>query len=177
MASVLKVDTIKSLAGNEAITISESGVPHLNIPLFKAFLNATQTGVATGALTKVNVNEVVFDTNWDGTNNSSVGFNETNYRYIAPVNGYYQFDGVIRCSGTSLTVAAAYIYVDGVIAHTGNVIRGSGVMHPVVSTITYLTAGQYAELYGYVEVASGGSFAYASDVATSIFSGFLVRGA
>lgn len=167
--------------GNTAVSIDSAGVPTFAqsivnpVPLFRAFQNADQTGVASSTVSKVNINDVVFDTHWDGTNNSSVGFNKTNFRYIAPIAGYYQFDAVIRCNGTTMSTAAAYFYKNGVIEYTGNVVRGVAVLQPMASTIINLSAGDYVEVYGYIVVASGGSFDYASDVSTSIFSGFLVR--
>lgn len=86
MASVIKVDTIKSTTGNTALTISESGVPQLNVPAFDVVLSANQSVTAATA-TVIQLDSVQFDTNnyWDASN----------FRYTPQIAGYYQFNGQV----------------------------------------------------------------------------------
>jgi hypothetical protein len=175
MASSLKLDTIKSLAGNEAITISESGVPSLNVPAFRAYQNADQN-VTSNTETKVQINTKTgnefFDThNW---------FDTSNYRYTPQIAGYYSFSGTIRFAGSSQTVQAIYFYKNGSTYNVGGISRiaTSSSIHLNMSDIIYLNGStDYAELFGLVTATSGTLFDFASPTATSIFSGFLVRGA
>ena len=172
MASVLKVDTIKSLAGNEAITISESGVPLLNVPAFRAYLSTTQS-ISNSTETKVNINTKTgagfFDTNdW---------FDTTNKRYVPQIAGYYQVNGVVRCGGSSQTVQYAAFYKNGTRYLTGGVQKATSLVHVVVSDVIYLNGTtDYVELYGYI-TATSPTFNFVDSTATCIFSGFLVRAA
>jgi len=105
MASVLKVDTIKSLAGNEAMTISEGGVPQFNTPFFDVYLSANQS-VTNDALSLVQLNTVVVDTHgW---------FSTSTYRFTPQLAGYYWINGMVAVTGaTSMTLQAGYIYKNG----------------------------------------------------------------
>jgi hypothetical protein len=177
MASVLKVDTIKSLAGNEAITISESGVPQLNVPAFRAYLSSDQS-ITSGVSTKVNINSVSgnigFDTNsW---------FDTTNKRYVPQIAGYYQITGTIRVTGSSITRVIALLFKNGVQYEQGMAVNPSSTtsaQHFMVSSIVYLNGTtDYVELWGTV-IATSPAFdiATASEYATCFLSGFLVRAA
>ena len=173
MASVLKVDTIKSLTGNEAITISESGVPLLNVPAFRALATVDQA-VTNSTVTQVNLPNVMFDTNnW---------FSTSTYRYTPQIAGYYFFNGLVVSNGISMTSVVAYIQKNGS-NYTLQTSRTatSTVQYLQVSTVMYLNGStDYADLAGFVSASSGNTF-YASpgneSWATSTFEGFLVRAA
>ena len=174
MASVLKVDTIKSLTGNEAITISESGVPLLNVPAFRAYLDTTQS-IISNTVTVVEINnktgENFYDTNgW---------FDTTNYRYTPQIAGYYQFMGTVRCGGSSQTQQAAYLVKNGTSYLIGQNNRDStssqtGVV--VFSTAYMNGTTDYMQLGGII-IATSPSFVFTTVLATCFFEGFLVRAA
>jgi len=172
MASVLKVDTIKSLTGNEAMTISESGVPLLQVPAFRGYLSADQS-ISSSTETKVNIDTVTgegfFDTNgW---------FDTTNYRYTPQIPGYYFVMGNIRTGGTNQSVQYASIFKNGAQYEVGEIQREINIVNVVVSSLVYMNGTtDYVELHGYI-TATSPFFDYATNSATCFFSGFLVRGA
>lgn len=120
------------------------------------------------AATKVQFNAETFDTNgnFDST---------TNYRYVAPVDGYYQFDATISTttagSGTSVL---ALLYVNGSLARNGVRVEASAGEAPIVmvSGLLYLTASQYVEVY--VTTGAAAKALDVSSAASCCFSGFLV---
>ena len=166
MASVLKVDTIKSLTGNEAITISESGVPLLNVPAFRASYSSGGS-LGTTAQVAVPINTIEFDTN--------SYFDISTYRYTPLIAGYYMFictTSVTLASSSFFTVslykngaADTTLYISRDI--TSNSQTGSG------SAIVYMNGTtDYVESYARSVGAGGtGTWSFSS------FSGFLVRGA
>jgi hypothetical protein len=169
MASVLKVDTIKSLTGNEAMTITESGVPLLKVPAFHVKLGANQTGVTTTTDTKVRFDEVVFDTNnyWDAAN----------YRYTPQIAGYYQFNASLWGISTSEARVWVGFWKNGV--DTGvrqdSQLAANTITLLIQSTshLIYLNGStDYVETYGYI-IGTTNSFG----AGYTHFSGFLVRGA
>ncbi len=104
MASALKLDTIKSLSGNEAMTIHESGVPLLKVPTFEVFATTSQS-VTNGVFTKVTFNTVTFDTHgwWSTVDN----------RYTPQIEGYYFFGALSYHGGTTLNLLQANLYKNG----------------------------------------------------------------
>jgi hypothetical protein len=92
MVSALKLDTIKSLSGNEAMTISEGGVPLLNVPAFYAYRNGTQS-ITSSTSTVVQLNTEMYDTKgW---------FDTSTYQFTPQIAGYYQFNWVIYIRASS----------------------------------------------------------------------------
>jgi hypothetical protein len=167
MASVLKVDTIKSLAGNEAMTISESGVPLLNVPAFSVSTTTTATLTHT-TMTKVPYNTVAFDTNnW---------FDTVNNRYIPQIAGYYQFTAVASVTGTTTTLFLFAFYLNGV--SLGNALASRAATSTsqtfsITSPLIYLNGStDYIEGYSRIDGASSLRFTTPNNL-----SGFLVRGA
>jgi len=111
MPSVLKLDTIKSLAGNEAISINESGIASFtNIPLLYVYRSTNQT-VTTNTNTKVQFDIVTLDTHswWDAVN----------YRYVPQIPGYYRFDYSVGLNGTSPTILQSSLLKNGATSHIG----------------------------------------------------------
>ena len=176
MASVIKVDTIKSTTGNTALTISESGVPQLNVPAFRAYLSSDQS-VTSGANAKVQIDSVT------GTNffDTDGWFDTANNRYVPQTAGYYLINGTIRIAAASaITRWLASIYKTGAAYEQGNAVNNTSTTAPqgaVVSTLVYLNGStDYVELYGQI-TATTPRYDYSTDSATALLSGFLVRAA
>lgn len=167
MASVLKVDTIKSLTGNEAITISESGVPLLNVPAFRAYVGTLQS-VTNAAYSKAQLNAIDFDTN-------SWFDNTTNYRYTPQIAGYYQLSFSTFVSGTGLTTVQASLWKNNVQNLVGSytVVSAQTDIFSTGSGLVYLNGTtDYVELFVY---AVGSTRNLPVGVSTTFLSGFLVR--
>lgn len=172
MASVIKVNSIKSTAGDEAITIDETyGMPVLNLPAFRYYANTTQTPISSGVKTKVETGAKSFDThNW---------YDATNFRYNPKIAGYYHFNGLVRATGTSQSTQVTYLYKNDAQIITGLVLRmsTSSPTHFGMSDIVYMNGStDYVELWALVAASSGITFDYSSEDVTSYFQGFLLRG-
>jgi hypothetical protein len=113
MASSLKLDTIKSLAGNEAVTISEGGVATFAqtlsqvVPLFFATATSQAMG-ASGTATKLSsfgTPEIDNKSWWDAGNQ----------RYIPQIEGWYGVNVVFTAASTtsSIPLSVAAIYKNG----------------------------------------------------------------
>ena len=110
MPSVLKLDTIKSLAGNEAATINEAGRVSFNqtpispVPVFEVFADGSQS-LTNGVFAKSTFNNVIFDSHgwWDSTNN----------RYTPQIAGYYSFGALTYYGGTGFNLLQASFYLNG----------------------------------------------------------------
>lgn len=120
----------------------------------------------SGAFAKISFDTEVFDTNsnFDST---------TNYRYTAPVNGFYQFNARTYTSvGSGGNAYIISIYKNGVqyANGTGN-IQGAGTsgFGLALSEFMQLTAGDYIEIYVY-----GNGNAGATGTTGNMFAGFLV---
>lgn len=127
---------------------------------FRVRRNAAQN-TGNGAFARISFDTEIYDTN----NNFD---SSTNYRYTAPVTGFYWFGGGFAVNaGVSHIVA---IFVDGSEYRRGDANPTSGAVN--VSDIISLNASQYVELHAY-----GGS-ATAMDVTNAAvspyFGGFLV---
>lgn len=169
MPSVLKLDTIKSTTGNEALTIHESGVPLLNVPAFHVTRITSVQNVTSSTTTKIEFNSTVFDTNsfWDGSN----------FRYTPQIAGYYYFFSTVYCQGTGITSIESFLYKNGSVAVSGPFIVSSSqnnlITAPVQSVIYLNGTSDYVEAYGF---SNGTSPRFLNDAAT-LFSGYLVRAA
>jgi hypothetical protein len=166
MASVLKVDTIKSLTGNEAMTISEGGVPLLKVPAFSV-LTTTNATMTSATLTKVPYDTVTFDShNW---------FDTVNNRYVPQVAGYYQFNFTMSVTGTTVTIFLGTIYKNG--SSIGNMFISrdstSTSQTVTVSQLLYLNGStDYVEGYARIDGSSNLRF-----TTPNYMNGFLVGGA
>jgi hypothetical protein len=170
MASVLKVDSIKSLAGNEAITISESGVPQLNVPVFMAYRDVSTQSLTSATNNKIQLNAVEYDTEtwFDST---------TNYRYTPQIAGYYQFSSLIYVSGTGLTTGTSRIFKNNAISIDGHFLstNSASFLYLIAAGMIYMNGStDYVELFGY---AVGTTPVAQNGVARTWFQGFLVRAA
>lgn len=116
---------------------------------FSAYASANQS-LPNATSTKVTLDTELYDTNsnYDPT---------TNYRYTAPVSGFYSFRGSCGVSNINPGVVVAYLYKNGAAVKTGNLSYGTGgndVGSVVVGDIQ-LVSGDYIELYAYQS--SGGA--------------------
>lgn len=152
MPSVLKLDTIKSLAGNEAITINEAGVAAFtNIPLLYVYRSTNQT-VTTNTNTKVQFDTVSLDTHsW---------WNAVNYRYVPQIAGYYRFDYAVGFNGTSISILQSSLLKNGATIHTGFRLLGTlsttaGGMGGSASVVVFMNGTtDYVETWGLVNATS-----------------------
>jgi hypothetical protein len=117
MASALKLDTIKSLAGNDAMTISEGGVATFNnpfvqvIPILSVTRSTNQTSGASGAETLFQPNTATIDNkNW---------WDFTNHRYIPQIAGWYttMYNGTAIASTNTIALCIAYVAKNGTAVH------------------------------------------------------------
>ena len=144
--------------GGLPITISE-GQPY-KISVSRGGTYALTSGVAT----KVNHDIETFDTNknWDPT---------TNFRFTAPVNGYYDIAAqvCVGSAGMGTTESSiAYIYKNGAELRRGDQRIGSGnasqINRHLIVDQTYLAAGDYiehiAQCFGGRDITGGSNQTY-----------------
>ena len=129
-------------------------VNHLYNPYkFSVYLAADQS-ISSSTWTKVQLNTENFDTNndFDAT---------TNYRFTAPITGYYHIHGQV---GVTQAGAGPGVFLNSAIWKnaaplvTGSTNAGSGsanvIPREAMGGLFYLSAGDYIELYIYVSEAS-----------------------
>jgi len=138
-----------------------------NMPAFSAE-STTGQSITSTTWTKVTLGSEIFDTN----NNFSSS------RFTATIAGYYQFNGCIRCAGSSLTGIVVSLYKNGSIVGYGNAQQSSVAPDNSinVSEVIYLAVSDYVELYGFI-IGTSPSFAYAAAGANARFSGAMIRAA
>lgn len=133
---------------------------------FRAYRSSAWT-MTNGAAAKLQCNTENFDTNsnYDAT---------TNYRYTAPVAGFYQFNAAITAAFDVGDIYRIYLYKNGAVVSSGNAIVVSSTFSQTltVSDFIQLSAGDYVEVY-YVNGAAAG-VAGSTGVANTFFGGFLV---
>ena len=138
---------------------------------FHAYKTGSQTGITDVTITKVTFPAERFDTN----NNFD---SATNYRYTAPVDGFYQINAILTflSPGNTMVFTLGYLYKNGSNLQTfNNSYPAVGVGNQVyatgnLATLVQLTAGDYLEIFGYADVTSS----TVTFDANSNFSGFLV---
>jgi hypothetical protein len=83
--------------------------------------------------------------------------NATNYRFTAPVNGYYHFNGSVHAGG--ITILIVSLYVGGAEAYRGTDTRSASAttLGGQVSADIYLAQNSYVELWVYTNTAVAGS--------------------
>lgn len=161
--SRLNVDQIYTRTGTGSPAIRE-------MPAFRGYLSADQS-ISSGVNTKVNIDTVTGDNYFD----TNGWFDTTNKRYVPQIAGYYQFNGVIRCEGTSQTLQFALFYKNGSAYGAYGLKRDANVNNVEASDIIYLNGStDYVELWGSI-TASSPRFDFVDPVVTCFFSGFLVR--
>lgn len=136
---------------------------------FSVYMAANQTGIADATFTKVLFDTEVFDTNNNFASN----------KYTVPVSGFYQINWYLNIQSANTTGYAgiASLYKNGVEIHrTDSVVQGAvnGALIPAGNShLVQLTAGDYLEIYGYMDVGSSTVTIIGGAIA-SRFSGFLV---
>lgn len=119
---------------------------------------------SAGAFAKVQCEIKVFDTNGNYDNT-------TNYRYTAPVSGFYCFNGAI---GTAVSAGAFLIvslYKNGSELCRGTQLNTSGACMAIFSEMVQASAGDYFEMYVFSTNAVGMD---TNPAVRGRFSGFLI---
>lgn len=138
---------------------------------FFAYLNVSGQTLASVSATKVTLNAEAYDT---GSNFDTA----TNYRFTAPVAGFYQIDATANTSITSANVGVAMIYKNGTAlmradAGTNSTVSAS----PHISALIQLAASDYLELWCINTFGSGATLnggTYGSTQVLTYMSGYLV---
>lgn len=113
----------------------------------RAKISSSQTGInPNGSYVKINLNSVTFDTH--------AAFDyATNYRYVAPVSGYYRASAFISLTATNILNSqySCVLYKNGsAYAFIETKVQGAGTATGLGgSAILQLNAGDYVELYLY----------------------------
>lgn len=136
------------LGANDASFNDGTGIANLSLAStalsnpykFRVYRSGNQS-ISTGVNVKVQFNAETFDTN----NNFD---SSTNYRYVAPIDGYYRIDGAVGNNGIGFCIP--FIYKSGSQIAQGSRVYGSaGSSASVVSNLVQLNASQYVELFVY----------------------------
>ena len=151
----LLVQNIKHTNGTTAMTVNSSGLALPKKPAFQATLSDSQT-VTDNSNTKINFNTVTFDT--------SSSFDTSNYRYVAPVAGYYWFSLNLYLATASVDINRFILYIgkNGSISSPARVhdedlydntqnayqVRQGGLMYQAA-------ANDYFEGWTYIDTVSG----------------------
>jgi len=135
-----------------------------NGPAFSAYNNASQS-ISDSTWTKVSLQVEEFDTNNNFASN----------RFTPTVSGYYQINGGLSITGTSMIRAVTAIYKNGAEYRRG-VDSPSSILSLTISSIVYFNGTtDYVELYGYISATSP-TF-NTSGTASTWFNGAMVRSA
>ena len=176
MASIINVDKVRATGSTtDGILVDSSGrVTTPAQPAFFAYLSADQS-ITLNSWEKIEFNATDFDTGSDFDSS-------TNYRFVAPVNGVYQFNSSLNpdyTSGSNTRVFARF-YKNGSayaqFAHETLYANDRGI---VSGSITIkLDATDYVEIFIYLEGGTSsvvnGATPSSSNGAPTHFSGFLV---
>lgn len=158
-----------TIDSNSGVTFPNTTIANTgNGPAFSAY-NTSSQSVTSNTPTKVTLQTEIFDT-------ANCFANST---FTPTVAGYYQLNGVVRVTGTSLTGGIAEIYKNGSVYCYGEAFDGTTTSSAqvTVSEIIYLNGTtDYVELWGYV-TATSPAFGYAASYINCRFNGALVRGA
>lgn len=141
-----------------------------NGPTFSVYRNAAQS-ISNSTFTKIQFDTKIFDT--------ATAFDvATNYRFQPTVAGYYQINGIVSMTGSTVGVMGVEIYKTGTAYMRGSVSTnntGLGGCSCVSSTIYLNGSTDYVELY--VWQGSGGALNIQTGSNLTQFSGALVRSA
>jgi hypothetical protein len=112
----------------------------------------------------------------DGTRFNHGGhYDTTNNRFVAPVDGVYQFNASVNCyyisSGYQLR---AFLYVNGSNYVVGDSFHSANNAHDLVASVSHvinLSANDYVEVWSFSD---DGSRGFSSSVIWNTFSGYLI---
>jgi hypothetical protein len=153
--------------GAHRLVINTSGnVTTPNQPAFFAHRNGGNY-TETTATAKVYI---------DGTRFNHGGhYDTTNNRFVAPVDGVYQFNASVNCyyisSGYQLR---AFLYVNGSNYVVGDSFHSANNAHDLVASVSHvinLSANDYVEVWSFSD---DGSRGFSSSVIWNTFSGYLI---
>ena len=159
--------------GNDAPQITTSGIAggvltptnFYNPIKFSVYANANQT-IVTNTNTKINLNARTFDTsnNFDTT---------TNYRFTAPVPGFYYFTACVYITATTSYIIP-FLYKNNlnVLQGTTNYGSAGNDQQVTVTGLLQLTANDYIELF--VVQYSGSNKTTIGAIAATYMHGYLV---
>lgn len=136
---------------------------------FSAYRGTTDQTIGDTTFTKIECNIEEFDEGGDYDN-------ATNYRFVAPVAGIYQFNGAVHLEALADgNRVLATLYKQGSEFKRGNDTRvgGSNDGGSTVSALIKLAANEYVELYVFYD-GTGTKATVGPAVQYSYFSGFLV---
>jgi hypothetical protein len=149
-----------------------------NIPAFRAYLNNASQTLSASTPTKAVLNGKDWDT-------ASAFDATTNYRFTAPVAGYYWFNAKMRATaGTNLSTVSVRFYKNNGDFTEGqffpSLVNGTSVYTNSSSCTIYLNANDYVELYillngtGTLSLLNGNGAGGGSEYST-VLEGFLFR--
>ena len=177
--STIKVSTISPLGtdATKTITIGSAGDTiagmGANTPAFSANNSSTDQTVSDETTTKINLGTEVFDTD--------SAFDTSNSRFTVPTGkgGKYLINWSIDFLGTSndMYSISGYVYKNGSVIHTEgfNANSNSNAQFRRYkvdgSVVLVLSAGDYLELYTYVNTNGGGTVTAKSDEKATFFEG------
>jgi len=176
MASILNVDKVRATGSTtDGVLVDSSGrVTTPARPAFFAYLTADQT-MSIGSWDKVDFNATDFDTGSDFDSS-------TNNRFVAPVNGVYQFNtslNVDYSSGSNTRVLGRFYKNGSVYAQFAHETLYASDRGIVSGSVTLkLDATDYVEVFIYLEGGTtavlNGATPSSSSGSPSHFSGHLV---
>ena len=137
-------------------------------PAFSAYAASSQN-ITANTLTLVTLGTELFDTN----------NNFASSRFTPTVAGYYQINGIVRGTGTAMTLLQVCIYKNGSAYDNIQINTNAPVYNTqaCISEVIYLNGTtDYIELYGAVYCTSGASFNFTDSAITSHFNGCYLRG-
>jgi len=166
--------TLMSISDAGAMSVSGSyqvsGKQAVNGPAFRAYVDTNQT-ITSGSQQKVTFGTKNFDTN----------SNFASSRFTPTLEGYYQFNAVVRIGGTATTAECMLVlYKNGAEYARGTneagTEQGASFYAMMVSDIAYANGTtDYFEVY--IQQTSGGDRTTTAGSAISHFSGCMIRGA
>jgi len=148
-------------------TVSNNTDLKITGPAFSAYQNSQQTGVANQTWTKITLDVENFDT--DSKFASS--------KFTPTVAGYYQLGGGIQVASTTAThFLCGAIYKNGASAFQFTLSEGASAFYPTTtgSTVLYLDADDYVEMYVFGNI-GGGTFDINVGAVSTHFEGAFIR--
>lgn len=152
-----------SIKDNNIQAFRYDGTPTISNPYkFSVYRNAAQNAT-NGGTAQINYDTELYDTNsnFDST---------TNYRYTAPVSGFYFFNA--RVGITVATRALLSFYKNGSEVYRGiDIATGASGINVTATTLLQLTAADYIDVRVYTDATN---VAMTTGSVLNCFSGFLV---
>ena len=155
----LKVGTITTSSGSGNITIGSGVTINVNRPAFSAYAGSDQSSITDNTWTKVNMNTEFYDTDSK--------YDVSNYRFTPTVSGKYMFGANVYIDATNtLDTGELAFYKNGSKFLNTSTNLDNDNKFQLTGVIT-LDTDDYVELWGYVNVASGGTWQVNMDGTTS----------